>query len=75
MIRLRDKHGNLLSLPFEPGFVEVCDINGDVACAVYSDSKGFVHIVTNQSHEAKRYAEIFKLKFTPIINIPSELKE
>lgn len=75
MIRLRDKHGNALSLPFEPGFVEVCDVHGDVACSVYADSKGFVHIVTSNSSEAKRYADIFKVKFTSIINIPAELKD
>jgi hypothetical protein len=75
MIRLRDKHGVELKLPFEVGFVEICDTEGNVACSVYNDSKDFTHILTFKSDEAKRYSEIFKVKFIPIKNIPSELKE
>lgn len=74
MIRLRDKHGN--EIPSENlGFVEVCDTDGNVACAVYPDSHGFVHVVTEQSKEALRYAQIFKVKFSKIVNISPEIKD
>lgn len=75
MIRLRDKQGNLLNIPFELGFVEVCGHDGNVACAIYPDSNKFIHIVTASSDEAKRYSEIFKVKFANIISIPNELKD
>ena len=74
MIRLRDKHGN--EVPSENlGFVEVCDVDGGVACAVYLDSHGFVHVVTEQSKESQRYAQIFKVKFSKIVNISPEIKD
>jgi hypothetical protein len=74
MIRLRDKLGN--ELPVDTmGFVEVCDIDGNVACAVYPDSHGFVHVITSQSKEAARYAQIFKVKFSKIVNISPEIKD
>lgn len=75
MIRLRDKHGNELAPDTNLGFVEVCDLDGNVACAVYPDSHGFVHVITSQSKEADRYSQIFKVKFSKIVNISPELKE
>jgi hypothetical protein len=74
MIRLRDKHGN--EIPGDAlGFVEVCDTEGNVACAVYPDSHGFVHVITAQSKEATRYSQIFKVKFSKIVNIAPEIKD
>lgn len=74
MIRLRDKHGT--EVPSENlGFVEVCDTEGNVACAVYLDSHGFVHVVTEQSKESQRYSQIFKVKFSKIVNISPEIKD
>jgi len=74
MIRLRDKHGNEFSED-NLGFVEVCDMDGNVACAVYPDSHGFVHVITAQSKEAARYEQIFKVKFSKIVNISPEIKD
>lgn len=75
MIRLRDKQGNEITPDTNLGFVEVCDLDGNVACAVYPDSHGFVHVITSQSKESARYAHIFKVKFSKIVNISPELKE
>ncbi|MFN5249876.1 MAG: hypothetical protein ACK5DE_02415 [Bacteroidota bacterium] len=75
MIRLRDKHGNEITPDTNLGFVEVCDLDGNVACAVYPDSHGFVHVITAQSKEAARYSQIFKVKFSKIVNVSPELKE
>lgn len=75
MIRVRDKHGNVIVPSDDLGFIEVCDMDGNVACAVYTDSHGFIHVVTSNSKEAVRYSQIFKVKFSPIINLPSELKD
>lgn len=74
MIRLRDKQGNVIPGD-DTGFIEVCDVDGNVACAVYPDSHGFVHVITAQSKEAARYSQIFKVKFSKIVNISPELKE
>lgn len=75
MIRLRDKQGIDIASDANLGFVEVCDLDGNVACAVYPDSHGFVHVITAQSKEAARYSQIFKVKFSKIVNISPELKE
>lgn len=75
MIRLRDKQGNLLEPNENLGFIEVCDTTGNVACAVYADSFNMIHVITSSSLEKKRYEEIFKVKFSPIVNIPNELKD
>ena len=72
MIRLRDKNGKLI--PVENlGFVEVCDLDGNVSCAVYPDLQGHVHIVTKNSAEHKRYENIFNVTFTKIVNLPKDL--
>ena len=74
MIRLRDKQGN--TIPGDNvGFIEVCDVDGNVACAVYPDSYGFVHVITAQSKESARYSQIFKVKFSKIVNISPEIKD
>lgn len=75
MIRLRDKDGKILDISTIIGFVEVCDIDGNVACAVYPDSEKLIHIITSKSQEAGRYSKIFNVKFAPIINTPQELED
>lgn len=75
MIRLRDKHGNEIPENKDLGFVEVCDLNGNVACAVFADSHGFIHVITQKSKESQRYSQIFKVKFSSIIDISPEIKD
>ena len=75
MIRLRDKNGNVVKLPEEVSFVEVCDLDNNIACAVYLDTQKFAHIVTSSSKEAPRYAGIFNVTFSKIIDLPKELIE
>jgi hypothetical protein len=75
MIRLRDKDGKILDIYTTIGFVEICDTDGNVACAVYPDSEKLIHILTSTSKEALRYSKIFNVKFSPIINTPQELKD
>lgn len=75
MIRLRDRQGNILNPDpkLEIGFIEVCSQDGLLACAVYTDSNKFIHIVTHASDEAARYSQIFGTEFTSIVKIPPEL--
>jgi hypothetical protein len=74
MIRLRDKQGNVIPGD-NVGFIEVCDVDGNVACATYPDTHGFVHVITAQSKESDRYSQIFKVKFSKIVNISPEIKD
>lgn len=74
MIKLRNKKGEYIDLPENLGFVEVCDLDGNVACAIYPDSNNFIHIVTHTSKEAKRYSDIFAMKFSTMVEVPNSLK-
>jgi hypothetical protein len=73
MIRLRDTLGKVIESPENLGFIEVCDLDGNVACAIYPDSQKFTHIVVHNSKEAARYASIFKVKFSKILELPKEI--
>lgn len=72
MIRLRNKKGEVLPLD-EVGFVEICDLDGNVSCAIYPDLQNHIHIVTKVSPEAIRYENIFNVKFSKIVKLPPEL--
>lgn len=74
MIKFRNKAGEYIAMPEGLGFVEVCDLDGNIACAVYPDSNNFIHIVTHTSKEAKRYSDIFSVKFSPMVEVPATLK-
>lgn len=75
MIRARNKAGAHLAISPDVGFLEICDSTGKVAVAVYTDSAQLVHVVTKDSHEASRYANIFNVQFTDIVAIPASLKD
>lgn len=75
MIRLRDTSGKVIEAPENLGFIEICDLDGNIACAVYPDSQKFTHVVVHNSKEAERYSSIFKVKFSKILELPKEISD
>jgi len=76
MIRFRDSLGTLIEDNIDPkkiGFIEVFASDDKVACAIYEDKQGLVHVVSSKSAEAPRYSSIFNVTFSEIINLPEEL--
>jgi uncharacterized Rossmann fold enzyme len=65
MIRLRSKEGVVEAAPQK--FVEVTDLDGNIAVLVYADNQGTVHLVHADDPEADKYQKLFDVKFCPII--------
>ncbi len=58
MIRLRRKDGTTLELP-DMAFVEICDLEGNVAQVSYQDNEGGMHVVNGNDPEAEQYKRMF----------------
>lgn len=68
MLRIREHNGSFKQL--ESGqFVEICDLEGSVAVLIYKDEEQNIHTVKASDPEAKKYAEIFGVKFVQLVKI------
>ena len=65
MIRLRSKTGETEEAPQK--FVEVTDLDGNIAVLVYTDAQGGVHLVHADDPEAVEYKKLFDVNFCPVI--------
>lgn len=74
MIRIRNKQGEII--PEENvAFVEICDAEDNVACAIYEDGNKQIHFITQDSPAHARYANIMQVNFSEIIELPAILQE
>ncbi len=73
MIRLRDSEGRIITSHIPINFIEICDLDGQVAYAIYYDKEKLIHVTTSKSKEAENYAQVFNVKFSEIIDVPKEL--
>ena len=63
-IQLRDLNGNLQPVPAGCRFVEICDDDGIVGCAIYQTDQGNVKVIyPSDEKETERYSEVFGVKF------------
>jgi len=70
MLRIRTPDGETIVLDGDPSaFVEICDVEGDIAQLVYRDSSGIIHIVSADDPEAANYARLFDVKFVKLSSI------
>ncbi len=72
MIRLRDKEGRIVTSHTPINFIEICDLDGQVAYAIYYDKEKLIHVTTAKSKEAEQYANVFDVKFSEVIDVPKE---
>jgi hypothetical protein len=75
MIRLRDNKGREIKSHVPINFIEICDLDGQVAYAIYYDKDKMIHVTTAYSKEAENYAKVFNVKFTAVIDVPKEFKD
>lgn len=68
MLRLRNDKGATTELG-DSQFVEICDQTGDIAVLFYKDAQGFIHTVRAGDAEAKKYEELFGVKFVPLVKL------
>lgn len=73
MIRLRHTDGSTLELPEECRFVEVTDVDGQVAMVYYQDDAGVVHAISKDDPEARNYSRMFKVKWCGLTQLPEEI--
>jgi len=67
MLRLRDARGEIIPLPVGAMFVEIGDIEGNVAVVVYKDPKDdTVLTITKESPRAKSYSKMYGARFVDI---------
>ena len=69
MIRLRETRGKVAELQEAFKFVEVCDLDGNIAMLIYTDSNGAVQIIrATDTKKADQYCAMYPgAKFCPII--------
>jgi hypothetical protein len=68
MLRIRDEKGNATELG-DSQFVEICDQDGAIAVLIYKDAGGLIHTVRAGDPEAKKYEELFRVKFVPLVKL------
>jgi hypothetical protein len=69
VIRLRTTKGAVVVLPEDTRFVELCDMDGQVAQVFYRDAQGVFKVVGANSPEAERYARLMTVKFIPLSSL------
>lgn len=69
MIRIRRVDGKTLEIP-DAGFVEICDLEGNVAKVTYADDQGQMHEITSSDPEATQYRQLFPdVKFVELVSL------
>lgn len=68
MLRLRSKEGIVTEIQ-DLQFVEICDQDGGVARVLYQDANGIIRGFQSGEPDADRYAKLFNVNFTPIVNL------
>lgn len=74
MLRLRTSSGAEFPIPPQVRFIELCDLDGQVAAVVYSDDRGGMHIHQAGEPEFNRYMRLFpSLKASKVFAPGSEV--
>ncbi|MEG1542979.1 MAG: hypothetical protein RR382_00445 [Tannerellaceae bacterium] len=69
MIRIRRADGKVMTLPKEANFIEIANDSGDLACVVYKDNTGVIHVINPGEDDFNRYTKLFPdVKISPIVN-------
>jgi len=63
MLRLRKTDGSFITLKDDFKFLEVCDKGGNIAELFIDQDDGSIEQITSGSDEARRYSELFGVKF------------
>lgn len=66
MIRIRsiNKNKDIINLPKDAAFVEICDEEGNIACVIsYDKISGAINIFDGASPQAERYKLFFNTTF------------
>lgn len=72
MIQLRTASGEIVPLPANAMFVEVCDTEGGIAAVLYHDTAdGMIAIRAGTPHAA-RYSRRYGGRFVPIQHPPAQ---
>ena len=66
MIRMRKTDGTSVALVDEFKFVEICDMDGNVAELLIDQGDGSIEQITAGSPEASRYEDLFGVKFCEV---------
>jgi hypothetical protein len=66
VIRLRSTAGKVETLPDDTRFIELCDMDGQVARVFYRDGSGAYRVLEAGSPEAERYARMMRVHFIPV---------
>ena len=76
-IQLRDTHGNMQPIPEGCRFVEICDEDGKIGCAIYQTDQGSVKVIyPSDTQDVERYEAIFNVKFCKRrIDIPIQIND
>lgn len=63
---------SVMPIPFGK-FVEICDLQGNIAVAFNQDDNGNITAITPGTKEAANYAALFGVKFSKLVRLPMEL--
>lgn len=76
-IQTRDIKGGVQILPQEYRFVEICDDDGKIGCAIYKSSNNTLHIIyPDDVKEVKRYEDTFNVKFCKrTVEVPIDIND
>lgn len=63
-IRIRNKNGTVEDLPPESRFIELCDDDGNIGCAVFMTDQGSVRVIyPEDTKDVAQYSNAFNVKF------------
>lgn len=68
MLKLRNEKGKVLELSKNVKFVEICDLDGNLAAVVYMSSAGRVKIIQQDDEDFARYVTAYNPKLSSVIN-------
>jgi len=72
MIRVRARDGALVDLPPAAHFVEITDLDGNLAVVVYAGGDGSVHSYTSADPQFQSYCRLMKIdKAVKVLAVPS----
>lgn len=71
-VRLRTVHGTPQDLPDDIRFVELHDASGGLAALVYVEDSGFVKICEAGTPQLQRYARMFGVRLSRVIDLTEE---
>jgi hypothetical protein len=72
MLWIRNKGGVATPLPEDAAFLEMRDLQGNVAAVFFIANDGGVHMVKGTDHQAARYAKLFNVKFVDLVTVPED---